>query len=224
MAEIERHYGNTVYTPESKKSEVCEVMHIEWDVDRKDMVEWIGKIKPDTVFLHSIVPIWFTRELSEETGIEVVHSPSRWDSYHAVRFVFPKYTSSIQWAMYLRKIGIEKVDPLGSPEITEAIKLLDCMYDWWNALFAEYARQFCAKHELDFNIVYDDANFTYNDWCKKLDKSQLCRPIMVPIEWWIPKWEVLRWIELLEDSALKQAFEKLNQDNIDMFIERQKNQ
>jgi hypothetical protein len=222
ISAIETHAGNTVYDESNYNWEEIGVMHITTDYDDKfvdTVLDWYKKVNPnDIVINHSTVPIGTNQKLAEVIGLQLHHSPIRWLDYKSIRFLFIKYTSSLQSAVYLRGIGIEKVEALNSFEATEVLKLLDDTQTRWNILFAEFAHELCKKYGLDYGMVYEDANYTHNDWYRKLDQHHLMRPILNPPEWGI-YWERF---DLLPDWKFKDVCKELNQNNIDTFIQRQK--
>lgn len=80
---------------------------------------------------------------------------------------------------YLNMLGI-KSDVFNSSEETEMAKLLDTSYYGWNILFAKQVLELCKEYGLDFDNVYTKFNKSYNDGYKKLGKSSVIRPVLIP--------------------------------------------
>lgn len=229
IGEIERHAWNNVYWTIKKDGEmdtselsdgVVDVMHICIEYSETFLLEvkvrW-ERLSPKMVIVHSIVPIGTCKELSDALWVVVHHSPINGMNYRDVKYMFTQFTSSLESAIYLRNLWIEKVEPLGSREATETLKLLDLAYDAWGLLFAELARQICERNKLDFTSVYEDSNRFHNDACRKTNRNGEIRGVYNP-----PEGSVDQGIfDLLPDGKLKDIIKNLDEENKQAFIQKQ---
>jgi hypothetical protein len=67
-------------------------------------------------------------------------------------------------------------------ENTEALKLWDTTYYGWNIVFEKAVHAYCQEHQLDFDLVYRQANESYNRGFTMLGMSHVVRPVMKDIE------------------------------------------
>lgn len=128
------------------------------------------------VIIHSTVP------LGTSEACDAVHSPIRGmhpDLSSGIK-IFVKYFGgprSEEAANIFTALGIKtKTTPLSKN--TEALKLWDTTYYAWNVIFNKELHAWCEQQGIDFDLVYTDANRTYNDGYRELGKPQVTRPVL----------------------------------------------
>lgn len=128
------------------------------------------------VIIHSSVAV------STSRSFYAVHSP--------IRGVHPNLAEGIRtftkffggWraeeaAKIFRKLGIKCVTTRDSAD-TEALKLWDTTYYGWNIVFEKAVKAYCDEHGLDFNVVYTQANRSYNKGYAELGMGNVQRPVL----------------------------------------------
>lgn len=130
------------------------------------------------VIIHSTVPVGTSENLS------AVHSPIRGVHPHLAVGIktFTKFFGgprAAEASTYFHDICPTQCTPLARN--TEALKLWDTTYYGWNILFEKFVHKYCAKHGLDFDIVYRAANETYNAGYFELDKTNVQRPVLTHV-------------------------------------------
>ena len=132
------------------------------------------------VIIHSTVPIGTTNKI-----VGAVHSPIRGvhpNLEEGVR-TFVKYIGyndvAIGDAVYNEfiKFNIYPV-VVDNSNNTEAGKLLSTTYYGWNIIFEKWVHEYCKKHMLDFDTIYDDFNMTYNKGYGELGMPNVVRPVL----------------------------------------------
>lgn len=76
-----------------------------------------------------------------------------------------------------RKLGI-KCTTTPRAQDTEALKLWDTTYYGWNIVFEKAVKEYCDDHGLDFDIVYTQANRSYNRGYSTLGMMNVQRPVL----------------------------------------------
>lgn len=132
-------------------------------------------LKPDgLLIIHSTVPLGTSEKFS------AVHSPIRGVHPYLAEGIrtFVKYFGgprAMEAAYFFQGLGGTRCTP--SARNTEALKLWDTTYYGWNILFEKFVHQHCKDNGLDFEIVYSDANRTYNAGYAR-SKPNVQRPVM----------------------------------------------
>lgn len=125
---------------------------------------------PNLIIIHSTVPV------GTSTKLNAVHSPVRGkhpDLEGGIR-TFVKYfggEKSKEAAKIFYDLGIAVSDN-HSAETTEAMKIWDTTQYGLNILMEKEIKNFCEKNNVDFNIVYTEANKTYNEGYEKLGNPE----------------------------------------------------
>ena len=165
------------------------------------------QFSPELVIIHSTVPVGTSAQLGAE------HSPCRGkhpDLEEGIR-VFAKFfggKGAERAAKYFSNEGITtKTTP--SSESTEAMKLWDTTIYGWNILLEKAIHSFCIKHTLDFDIVYTEANRSYNEGYEKLGHPEYAKYILRHVEGKIGGHCVIPNLEML-DSEIAQIIQKFN--------------
>jgi len=175
---LKRFHQVCIQDKEIKYDWVCEVLHICFPYDS----EFVNSVKaytviyrPKYVVIHSTVPLG----VSDKCG--AYHSPIRGQHPNMEKGIktFVKYLApkSLYLKKYFEKCGI-KVRLVGSTTTTEALKL------WDTTQYADFIRlekiiyKFCEENNVDFKVVYQEANKTYNEGYSKLGLKNVIRPIL----------------------------------------------
>lgn len=158
-----------------------EFMHIAFPcVDRdefiKSVFEYFRFFHPRVIVVHSTVPVGTTRDL----GPHAVHSPIRGVHPHLGEGIrtFVKYFGgrcAEEAAQVFSSRGIQTRCVTDS-RVTEAIKLWDTTQYGWQIVLMKEIHRWCEAHEVDFNLVYSEANKDYNDGYTRLGRPEVVRP------------------------------------------------
>lgn len=135
--------------------------------------------KPKYTVIHSTVPV------GTSTECKAHHSPIRGVHPHLeegirtfVKYLAPK---SQELKEYFEKAGI-KIKLVDKSENTEALKL------WSTTQYKRFIElekeiyEWCEEKDLDFDVIYTDANKTYNEGYEKLGMENVRRPILKHVE------------------------------------------
>ena len=128
--------------------------------------------------VHATVPVGTVRQC----GADVVHSPIRGKHPHLADGIrtFTKFfggRKSREAATHFSALGIKTV-VTGKSENTEAMKLWDTEIYREAILLNKRIKRFCTKHNLDFDIVYTQANKTYNEGYARLGHPEYAKYIL----------------------------------------------
>ena len=128
--------------------------------------------------IHSTVPVGTCSAL----GPNVVHSPIRGIHPHLDLGIqqFTKFFGgprAEEAAVPFRQLGIDCVTT-PKAENTEALKLWDTTQHGVSIVLEKEIHEYCERHGLDFNIVYTQANATYNSGYHALNCDRFCRPVL----------------------------------------------
>lgn len=132
--------------------------------------------QPEITVIHSTVPVGTCDELG------AVHSPIRGihpDLEQGIR-TFVKYFGgydAVNASIPFARLGIETYWTASARD-TEAMKLLDTTYYFWNIHFMRSVKRYCKERDLDFDLVYRMANETYNEGYTKLGHPEFVRPVL----------------------------------------------
>lgn len=127
--------------------------------------------------IHSTVPIGTSDKLG------AVHSPVRGVHPHLAEGIrtFVKYfggLQAMQAAAIFEQCGVP-VRVLRDARNAEALKLWDTTQYGAMIMIEKEIHAFCREHGLDFEIVYADANNTYNMGYDKLGMTHVVRPALM---------------------------------------------
>lgn len=156
-----------------------DVMHICFPYSKSfisDVEMYMDCFTPKLVIVHSTTPMGTCDKLG------VVHSP--------VRGVHPNIDIGIKTfvkylggqdahlaAKYFKGFGVKtKITKLA--RTTEALKLWDTTQYGMMILLNKNIKKFCTRHGVDFDLVYTDANKTYNEGYRKLGRDEVVRPYL----------------------------------------------
>lgn len=120
--------------------------------------------------------------LGTSSYLGAVHSPIRGVHPNLAEGIrtFVKYfggSRAEEAADIFRKLGIPCVTTPDARN-TEALKLWDTTYYGWNIVFQKAVKEFCDKHALDYDMVYKQANLSYNKGYAALGVRGVQRPVL----------------------------------------------
>lgn len=177
---------------ENENYKNCDILHIciPYSPSFENIIcDEILKLKPKLTIIESTIQVGTTRKIWEKIRTPIAHSPVR--GMHPnlmegiktfVKFVGPIDKESERLAKdYYEKLNVNII-VAKTPEETEMGKLLDTLYYGWNIVFCKEVKEICDKFNLDFNLVYTQFNKTYNDGYSILNKKEVVRPVLKPME------------------------------------------
>lgn len=159
-----------------------EVLHIciPWSKDFvKIAKKKIKEIRPKLTFIHSTVKVGTTRKI----GVKIVHSPVRGkhpNLYSGIKTFInylgadDKKTGKLA-QKHLTGLGI-RTKLLFPSKTTEALKLWDTAQYGWFIVLNKEIKKWCVRNRLNFDIIYKEANKTYNEGYLKLKRPEVQRP------------------------------------------------
>jgi len=135
--------------------------------------------KNGVIIVHSTVLVG-TCELAG-----AVHSPIRGMHPHLKKgiLIFTKYfggPSSGRAAKIFKRLGI-KTKVVANSSTSELLKLCDTLQYGVNIRLEKEIFALCKSHGVDFDVVYTDANKTYNKGYIKLSMTHVTRPVLKEI-------------------------------------------
>ena len=175
--------GNDTYivdkTNEKFKPEIIHICFPYSDDFISEVKRYQKQYKPRYTVIHSTTPI------GTSSLCKAHHSPIRGVHPHLeeglktfVKYLAPK---SEELKEYFEKAGI-KIKLIDKPENTEALKLWSTTQYGRIIELEKEIHKYCEEKGLDFDIVYTDANRTYNEGYEKLGMEYVRRPILKHIE------------------------------------------
>jgi len=131
---------------------------------------------PNLTIIHSTVPIGTSKKLN------AVHSPVRGKHPNLEGGIrnFVKYfggEKSKEASKIFSAVGVAISDSHTS-DTTEALKIWDTTQYGLNIVLEKEIKSFCDKNKLDFNVIYTDANKTYNEGYEKLGNPEYKKYIL----------------------------------------------
>ena len=164
----------------------------------KTVLNYMERVYPDMVIIHSTVPMGTTREIYTAwkespfptTGFIIAHSPiigKHPDLFDSIKHKFTKPISCIPFSN--RAVGkiLEVIYNLfdnytftRKPENTEVAKIFSTTeYGWHIAIVTEIER-YCKENNLDFDFVYTEWRNNYNSGYKSMELDKFIRPVLTP--------------------------------------------
>lgn len=171
--------GHDIYKHAPQPKSEYDVLHIciPYTQSFDSFVEvYKNTFKPKLVIIHSTVPIGTSKRLN------AVHSPCRGIHPNLEQGIrtFTKFFGGKD-----AEVASEIFSQLGIPvqvtkdsDTTEALKLWDTTIYGWNIILEKEIHKFCKEKGLDFNVVYTQANTTYNEGYEKLGKPEYKKYIL----------------------------------------------
>jgi UDP-N-acetyl-D-mannosaminuronate dehydrogenase len=157
----------------------CDVLHVCFPYSRlfiKTVKEYQKRFESGLTIIHSTVPIGTSRKCN------AVHSPIRGVHPYLESGIrlFVKFfggTRASEAAAIFSELNI-KTHITSKPETTEALKLWDTTQYGYMILLNRKIKKWCDKNNVDFDIIYTEANKTYNDGYSKLGRPEVMRPFL----------------------------------------------
>lgn len=138
--------------------------------------DYKSRFNPILVVVHSTVPIGTCDKL------KAVSSPVRGVHPHLFEGVktFVKFFGGEHCKTAARLFSDVGVKTQTHPDArtTEAMKLWDTTMYGFNIILEKAIYEYCEKYNLDFDIVYTQANQTYNDGYRELDMPQFQKYVL----------------------------------------------
>ncbi len=162
--------------------------------------------KDGLIIIHSTIPVGTSKKLN------AVHSPCRGkhpDLYESI-LTFVKYFGgerSKEAAEIFKKCGV-KVATTDNSDNTEALKLWDTTIYAWNVILEKEVYRFCELNKLDFGLIWEDANKTYNDGYEKMNLPQYKKYILKHQEGKIGGHCLIPNCKLLDSKIAKQILKE----------------
>lgn len=188
--------------PEQTDS-MIDIMHICFPYSEKfvDIVHKYQKqYQPKFTVIHSTVPVG----TSAQCG--AYHSPIRGVHPNLAEGIetFVKYLGPANFALkeYFAMAGIT-VQLVKEAKTAEAIKLWDTTYYGWNIVFQKELHKWCEANNADFDMIYTDANNTYNKGYTELGMPYVVRPVLKYMDGKIGGHCVMPNVELFDSPVCK---------------------
>ena len=155
----------------------------------------------EILIIHSTVPVGTSDKLG------AVHSPIRGDHPNLAKGIktFVKYVggkNSQAAAKLFKRYGI-RTKILRNTKDAEALKLWDTTQYGWMIILNKEIWNWCKKNKVNFDIVYQDTNKTYNAGYMKLGKKNVIRPNLIYMPGPIGGHCVIPNCDLLDSSVSK---------------------
>ncbi|PIS38997.1 MAG: hypothetical protein COT34_00725 [Candidatus Nealsonbacteria bacterium CG08_land_8_20_14_0_20_43_11] len=178
----------------------------------------IKELKPKLTIIHSTVALGTTKKIAGDlAGAKIVHSPVRGvhpNLYKGIK-TFVKYIGAEtkeareMAQKHLKSLGIKT--KVFVPAITsEALKLWDTTQYGWMIVLNKEIKKWCDKNGLDFDVVYTEANKSYNEGYKKLGRPEVVRPYLKYIPGKIGGHCVVPNCQILDSEIAKFLLDKSN--------------
>lgn len=176
----------------------------------------IKKIKPKLVIIHSTIAPGTTKKLIAKTGNKIiVHSPVR--GMHPnlyggvktfVKFIGAENKKAGELAKkHLSSLGI-KTKIVYPSMASEALKLWDTTQYGWMIVLNKEIKKWCDKKGLDFDVIYTQANKSYNESYQKLGRFEVARPYLKYMPGKIGGHCVIQNCRLLDSEIAKLVLKK----------------
>lgn len=161
--------------------------------------EYQKRFSPKITVIHSTVPVGTSDKLS------AVHSPCRGIHPNLKEGIltFVKYfggESAAEAASSFSEMNMAtSVRP--SARDTEAMKLWDTTIYGWNIILEKIIFRYCEENNLDFNLIYTEANKTYNEGYEALAHPEYKKYILKHVDGKIGGHCVMDNLDLLESEV-----------------------
>ena len=140
-----------------------------------EVKSYIDVYQPKYTVIHSTVPIGTTFQcMAYHSPIRGMHPNMEKGIKTFVKYLAPKNN---ELKKYFEKAGI-KIKLVDKQENTEALKIFDTTQYGLSIKAEKIIHKFCKENDLDFGIVYTDANNTYNSGYISLGLKNVTRPVL----------------------------------------------
>lgn len=185
-------------------SESVDVVHICFPYHGKEFVddvrEYQKRYKPRFMVIHSTVPVGITRKCKAfHSPVRGIHPRLKESLLTFVKYLAPP---NKELEDYFKKAGFE-IKMIDEPETTEALKLWSTTQYGLSIMLEKEIYKWCKKRNIPFDIVYTDANQTYNKGYSKLGWKHVLRPILKEMPGKIGGHCIISNCELLKSEIAK---------------------
>ena len=168
--------GGKIMDKEPVKGEF-DIIHICFPYSKNfslEVTKYQLMFKPKFTVIHSTVPIGTSKKL------KAIHSPIRGVHPYLAKGIktFVKYvggTGAEIIGKFFKDKGM-KVRIVADSDTTEALKLWDTTQYGAMILLNKEIFNWCKENKVDFDIIYTEANKTYNEGYVKLGRPEVVRP------------------------------------------------
>lgn len=176
---FEKHYPCFIQDRNIEKYQNdIDILHICFPYSKNfvgDVKDYQEIYRPHYTVIHSTVPMGTSRKCQAfHSPIRGMHPKLEKGILTFIKYLAPKDN---KLKRYFENAGI-KIKLVNKPEETEVLKILDTTQYGINILVEKLIYGLCKKNKLDFDIVYTDANKTYNEGYTKLGRKDVIRPVL----------------------------------------------
>ena len=155
-----------------------DVMHVCFPYSKdfvSEVKSYIDVYEPKYTVIHSTVPIGISNKcMAFHSPVRGMHPNMEKGLKTFIKYLAPKDNFLKK---YFEDAGI-KIKFAKRSEDTEALKIFDTTQYGLSIKAEKIIHKFCKDNNLDFNIIYTDANNTYNDGYIKLGIKNVIRPVL----------------------------------------------
>jgi hypothetical protein len=199
----EKYEETFIRDTEDLKLDNVEVLHICFPYSKK-FIDYVKKYQkeynPKYTIIHSTVPIGTSAKCN------AFHSPVRGVHPHLEESLkcFVKYLAPVSENLkqYFEVAGIQ-IKMVEKSETTEAAKLYCTTIYGLNIIAEKECYNFCKNYGLDYDIVYQDMNETYNQGYDKLGFPQYKKYVLKHMDGGIGQHCILPNCDLLQTPIAK---------------------
>jgi hypothetical protein len=131
---------------------------------------------PNVVIIHSTVPMGTSKKLGAvHSFVRGVHPFLKEGIETFVKFFGGE--KSVEVSKIFSNKGI-KVRTTDNSNTTEAAKLWDTTQYGWSIFIEKEIYKYCKENNVDYDLVYTEANKTYNEGYKELGHPEYCRYVL----------------------------------------------
>ena len=156
----------------------AEVLHICFPYSKSfigDVKDYIEIYRPKYTVIHSTVPVGTSRQCQAfHSPVMGIHPKLGKCLKVFIKYLAPK---DLKLKKYFEGAGI-KIRLVDKTEETEALKLWETTQYGLFIVLNREIYDFCERNDLDFNLVYTEANRNYNQGYGKLGMGYVTRPIL----------------------------------------------
>jgi len=179
---LKNHHETHIRDVDDLNLEGVEFLHICFPFSKTfvdNVKNYKEKYKPKYTIIHSTVPV------GTATQCNAFHSPVRGIHPNLVEGIenIVKYLAPANPAVkdYFERAGI-MIKEVDKPENTEALKLWSTTQYGLSIVLEKEIHKWCKENGLDFDVVYTEANRSYNEGYKKLGMGHFNRPVLKQVQ------------------------------------------
>lgn len=158
------------------------------------VLEYVSKIYPEMVIIHSTVPVGTTRkiyDIAKQFGARVAHSPvmgihphlqesiqTHFIKFYAALPKSRKSNSLVKDIFY--EMNIDEFESFSKPEATELAKLFSTTRYAHHISIATEIKRYCDLYSVKFEEAYTNWEDNYNEGYCGMGKLHFVRPVLKP--------------------------------------------